>query len=46
MIQDARDAIDHDEPLVLHEVIRRLTEGHDSPNLVYVGILEPLQPAV
>ena len=42
LLQDARDAIEHNEPLVLHEVIRRLTEGHDSPNLVYLGSLDGL----
>jgi hypothetical protein len=42
MLADARDAIEHREPLVLHEVIRMLTEGHDSPNLVYLGLLAGL----
>jgi hypothetical protein len=37
LIQEAKDAIDYGEPLVLHEVIRRLTEGHDHPHLVYLG---------
>lgn len=37
LIQDVKDAIDHGEPLVLHEVVRRLTEGHDYPHLVYLG---------
>jgi hypothetical protein len=27
LLQDAKDAIDHDEPVVLHEVIRSITEG-------------------
>jgi hypothetical protein len=42
MLEDAKDAIDHDEPLVLHAVIRALTEGHEALNLVYLGSLEGL----
>jgi hypothetical protein len=42
LLEDAREAIEHGEPLVLHEVIRRITEGHDSPNLVYLGLLDGL----
>jgi hypothetical protein len=42
LVVDARDALQYEEPLVLHEVIRELTEGHGSPNLVYLGLLEGL----
>lgn len=42
VLHDAKDAINYNEPLVLHEVIRRLTEGHESFNLVYLGLLENL----
>src|SRR4051812_34838166 len=37
MVKDAKDAIDHNEPLVLYDVIKRLTEGADYSHLVYVG---------
>ena len=40
LIQDAKEAIEHEEPVVLHEVIRSITEGYESLNLVYLGILE------
>ena len=42
LVENARDAIEHNEPLVLHEVVRRLTEGLDSPHVVYLGLLESL----
>lgn len=42
LLADARDAIEYHEPLVLHELIRRLTEGHDAPHLVYIGSLDGL----
>jgi hypothetical protein len=37
-IQQARDAIEHSEPLVLHDVIQGLVERSDSNHLVYVGL--------
>lgn len=37
LIQEVKEATDHSEPLVVYEVIRRLTEGHEYPHLVYVG---------
>jgi hypothetical protein len=40
LLQDAKDALGHDEPVVLHEVIRSITEGYESLNLVYLGPLE------
>lgn len=33
----AKDALEHDEPLVLFDVIRKLTEGTDSGHLVFLG---------
>lgn len=40
LVEQAKQALDYEEPLVLHEVIRRLTEGHDYPHLVYLGALD------
>ncbi|HKW86293.1 MAG TPA: hypothetical protein VJM82_04410 [Nitrospiraceae bacterium] len=37
MIQSARDAIEHNEPFVLYEVVYRLAEGAEHNHLVYVG---------
>ncbi|HEV3257711.1 MAG TPA: hypothetical protein VG013_12575 [Gemmataceae bacterium] len=46
MVKDARDAIDHQEPLVLYDVINRLTEGTDFAHLVYVGDPDGTGPQV
>jgi hypothetical protein len=46
LLEEARDAIDHDEPMVLHDLIRSLTEGHEAPNLVYLGHLDGLDRCV
>jgi hypothetical protein len=37
LVQEAKDALEHQEPLVLYDVIRRLTEGSNFSHLVYVG---------
>jgi hypothetical protein len=36
-VQEAKDAIQHEEPLVLLDVVRSLTEGMQHSNLVYLG---------
>jgi hypothetical protein len=36
-VKTAKDALEHGEPLILFDVIRKLTEGMDSGHLVYVG---------
>jgi hypothetical protein len=46
LLQDARDALDHGEPLALHEVIRTLTEGYEALNVVYLGALEGIGRSV
>lgn len=42
LVQEAREALEHNEPLVLHEVARRLTEGHDTSHIAYLGFLDGL----
>jgi len=40
LIQEVKEAVNHDEPLILYDLIRRLTEGHDYPHLLYLGALD------
>jgi hypothetical protein len=44
LVQQAKDAIDHAEPLVLFDVIRQLTEGSEYNHLIYVGDPEQTGP--
>ena len=44
--REAKDAIAHDEPFILFDIIRRLTEGNDFANLIYLGEMAPHGPQV